>query len=173
MGDPRLNSIHLDGSNRRDQYRRAREKLLGARGFHTLIAERQEEAEVDRPDTIIQGPVEGQADELVFWLQDQQDECIYPLKVGINTAGRSEDNDVVVNDSYVSRRHCAILVHAGRGCELHDTASKNGTYLNGNRIAGPTRLKAGDEIRLCGKHFIFRSKNEPAERGSGTLSVAL
>ena len=40
-------------------------------------------------------------------------EYIYPLKVGINTVGRSPDNDVVVQDCYISRRHCAILVHTG------------------------------------------------------------
>ncbi len=172
MGDPRFNSIHLDGSARRDQYRRARERLLGARGFQTLIAEKKEEGAEDRPDTIIQGPVEGQAEELVFWLQDQ-DDCIYPLKVGINTAGRSEDNDVVVEDSFVSRRHCAILIHLGKDCELHDTASKNGTYLNGSRITGPTRLNPGDEIRLCGKHFRFRSKRDGVQHGSGTLSASV
>jgi len=39
------------------------------------------------------------------------------------------DNDVVLQDAYVSRRHCAILIHlTGERCELHDIASKNGTF---------------------------------------------
>ena len=91
-----------------------------------------------------------------YWLVDK--EFIYPLKVGVNTLGRSADNDVVVEDFHVSRRHCAILVHAGRACELHDTASKNGTYLNGTRLAGPTSLKSGDEIRICDRQFVFLAK---------------
>lgn len=73
----------------------------------------------------------------------------HPLKVGVNTVGRLADNDVVLDDPHVSRRHCAVLVHSNQSCELHDVASKNGTFLNGERIACPTRLKAGDEIRMC------------------------
>lgn len=171
MGDPRFNSIHLDGSGRRDDYRQARERLLNSRGLQTLMAEKQEAGEEDRPDTIIQGPAQGQVEELAFWLQDQEN-CVYPLKVGVNTAGRSEDNDVVVEDAYVSRRHFAILIHVGKTCELHDTASKNGTYLNGDRISGPTPLKPGDEVRVCGKHYIFRSRQNAIPRSSGTLSAA-
>ena len=72
--------------------------------------------------------------------------------------GRSPDNDVVLDDAYVSRRHCAVLVHAGDRCELHDVASKNGTYLNGQKICGPTRLKSGDEIRMCNKNLVFVSR---------------
>jgi hypothetical protein len=30
-----------------------------------------------------------------------------------------------------------ILVHATSGCELHDTASTNGTFVNGHRIHDP------------------------------------
>jgi pSer/pThr/pTyr-binding forkhead associated (FHA) protein len=67
------------------------------------------------------------------------------------------DNDVVMADGSVSRRHCAIVLHASRGCEIHDTASKNGTYLNGKRILGPTRLVAGDEIRMSDHTIVFQS----------------
>jgi pSer/pThr/pTyr-binding forkhead associated (FHA) protein len=70
---------------------------------------------------------------------------------------------VVVEDAYVSRRHCAVLVHAGNYCELHDVASKNGTYLNGRKIECPTRLKAGDEIRMCNKNLVFMSTAAAAE----------
>src|SRR5947199_125562 len=88
-----------------------------------------------------------------FVLMDK--EYVYPLKVGLNTIGRMPDNDVVLEDAYVSRRHCAVLVHAGDVCELHDVASKNGTFLNGQKIEGPTPLKTGDEIRMCNKHLVF------------------
>src|SRR4029077_10818301 len=75
--------------------------------------------------------------DLQFWLLDK--EFVYPPRIGLNTIGRSPENDVVVKDGYVSRRHCAILVHAGDGCELHDTASKNGTFINGRKLGGPAR----------------------------------
>jgi pSer/pThr/pTyr-binding forkhead associated (FHA) protein len=69
------------------------------------------------------------------------------------------DNDVVISDGSVSRRHCAILVHTQRGCELHDTASKNGTFLNGKRVMGPTRLSDGDQIRMCDHTVVFKSSD--------------
>src|SRR5215831_845583 len=108
MGDPRLNSMHLDAARRQD-YRRAREELLRARGNHTLYAEHCP-GEPDAGSTCIRhlpgGGVSGPPPELEYWLVDR--DFIYPLKVGLNTLGRSGDNDVVVAEAYVSRRHCAI-----------------------------------------------------------------
>lgn len=153
MADPRLNSVHLEGG-RREQFRLAREKLLRARGWQTLLVEQQGElAASPSPQTLIQNNHTVAPAHVQFWLVDK--DYIYPLKIGLNTVGRSSDNDVVINDGYVSRRHCAILVHSGAGCDLHDTASKNGTYLNGTRLTGPSRLKAGDEVRMCDRTLIF------------------
>jgi hypothetical protein len=148
MVDPRLNSVHLEAP-RREDYRRAREALLNARGPQTMAAE----GEPARPAGIAEYPRARVPDSMRFWLLDG--EAVYPLKVGLNTVGRAPENDVVVPDGYVSRRHCVILVHAGRGCELHDTASKNGTFVNGARLDGPTRLKPGDEIRMCDCRLVF------------------
>ena len=155
MADPRLNSIHLEPP-RRQQYRRAKEGLLNARGWQTLVAEQEDNASAaERPRTVIgiDPDRSNLPDALQFWLMDK--DFIYPLKVGLNTVGRAPENDVVIQDGFVSRRHCAILVHAGSGAELHDTASKNGTYLNGNKLSGPTRLSSGDEIRMCDRNLIF------------------
>src|ERR1700722_7702173 len=139
MVAPRLNSIHLTDS-RRMEYRHAREVLLQSRGYNTLCAVQEAPEDVDG-HTCIDAPA-GEppvgAPIGAFWLTDPK--RVYPLKVGVNTLGRSTDNDVVVEDGCVSRRHCAILVHVTSGCEIHDTASKNGTNLNGVRLAGPTRL---------------------------------
>jgi pSer/pThr/pTyr-binding forkhead associated (FHA) protein len=163
MADPRLNSLHLEGPRRQD-YRRAREALLGARGWQTLAAENSEGTDASKPEglTLLQEQEQGKAREgqpgtgYRFWLVDR--DSIYPLKVGINTLGRSPDNDVVLQDPYISRRHCAILIHASDGCEVYDTASKNGTYVNGRRLSGSTRLLAGDEIRMCELQLIFMTK---------------
>jgi pSer/pThr/pTyr-binding forkhead associated (FHA) protein len=172
MADPRLNSIHLE-SPRRADYRRAREDLLRARGMNTMAVEADvdpAEAAGANPHTIIQNAGDRPPTGLNFWLVDN--EYIYPLKVGINTVGRSPDNDVVVQDSYISRRHCAILVHTHEACELHDTASKNGTYINGKRIAGPTRLHSGDEIRICDQRLVFVARTNPPEKESPTHTLA-
>jgi FHA domain len=164
MNDPRLNSVHLDTS-RREEFRRARDALLGARGLHTLSAEQVP----DRPrigdqsvsEAVPQAAASPPAD---HWLSDQ--ESVYPLRVGVNTIGRLADNDVIIPGPYVSRRHCAILVHAGDGCELYDIASKNGTYVNGARLSGPTLLHVGDEIRMCDRRFVFMSRESGAQAQS-------
>src|SRR5262245_22905449 len=126
MADARLNSIHLDFP-RRDDFRHAREALLGSRWTSTVALERglEQWADAAGGQTMIQDRKDRLPPVVIFWLTDQQ--AIYPLKVGINTIGRLPDNDVVVQAPYVSRRHCAVLVHHSNGCELHDIASKNGT----------------------------------------------
>jgi hypothetical protein len=160
MGDPRLNSLHLDPSRRQD-YRRARDALLQARGNETICAEHGRDDASDVNNTIIRNADASLPASLDCWLVDR--EYVYPLKIGVNTMGRSADNDVVVEDLYVSRRHCAILMHHDNTCMLHDTASKNGTYLNGTRINGATPLHPGDEIRICNRQFVFLTRQGPPE----------
>jgi len=80
---------------------------------------------------------------------------VYPLHLGMNSVGRLPDNDVVVRDECVSRRHCAVVIHSDLRCELHDVASKNGTILNGKKIPGPTRLQSGDQVTLCNRRLTF------------------
>jgi pSer/pThr/pTyr-binding forkhead associated (FHA) protein len=110
------------------------------------------------------GPLgNGLAGRFTFYLKDGVN--VYPLHVGMNSVGRLPDNDVVVRDECVSRRHCAILIHSDLRCELHDVASKNGTLLNGKKIPVPTRLQSGDQITLCNRRLTFHiaeAVTEPA-----------
>jgi len=155
--DPRLNSVHLEAPRRQD-YRRAREALLQARGGNTCYAERQiAEPDSSPSNTLFQRAEHPDPKALHCWLADEQ--YIYPLKIGLNTLGRSSDNDVVVPDCFTSRRHCAIVVHTGDGYEVHDTASKNGTFLNGAKLSHPASLQSGDTIRICEHEFVFFSRD--------------
>ena len=156
MNDPQLNSMHLE-SPRRDNFRRAREELLGARGNRTINLAGAR----NLPDLPHQTVVHREADARVpegsdFWLSDKS--AIYALKVGVNTIGRLPDNDVVLSGEFVSRRHCAILVHASDGCEVYDIASKNGTFINGAKLSGPMSLAPGDQIRMCDREVVFMSR---------------
>jgi FHA domain len=172
MADPRFNSIHLDGL-RREEFRLAREALLNARGTETLTAERGfgRDVAADAFQTAIDKIVNLAPATAPYVLMDK--DYIYPLKVGLNTVGRMPDNDVVIHDPYISRRHFAILVHAGDGCEVHDFASKNGTLVNGCRINGPTRLNSGDEIQMCNQRLVFVSKPaSPVGPGSQPTKLA-
>jgi hypothetical protein len=173
MGDPRLNSLHLDPSRRQD-YRRARDQLLQARGCETICAERQRDDDSQVNNTLIRQSTSAVPAAVECWLTDN--EFVYPLKVGLNTMGRSADNDVIVEDLYVSRRHCAILMHHDTTCELQDTASKNGTFVNGSKIAGPTALKPGDRIRICNREYVFHNRTAvpegPPANASPTRTIA-
>jgi hypothetical protein len=159
MNDQRFNSIHLELPERREDFRRARARLLDNCGMQTLAFDRdriRDAGEVG-PCTLIDC-ADAAPGNLAFWLVDK--DGMYALRPGLNSVGRMPDNDVVISDGSVSRRHCAIVVHTQRGCELHDTASKNGTFVNGKRIHGPTRLHSGDEIRMCDHTVVFKSATE-------------
>jgi DNA-binding winged helix-turn-helix (wHTH) protein len=78
------------------------------------------------------------------------------LRQGENLLGRVEDGAVWIESPTVSRRHARILVE-GEKAILEDLASKNGTFLRGQRIAAPTPLHDGDVIRLGGVAMTLRA----------------
>ena len=67
------------------------------------------------------------------------------------TFGRARECDVVLDTSAVSRLH-ARCTRSGPNVYLEDLGSRNGTFLNGQRLAAhtPQRLRAGDEVSLAG-----------------------
>jgi hypothetical protein len=157
MDDPRLQSLHLGIDPRREQYRRAREVLLGARGWATRGVEYLQDlaADSDAWPALVPIPPKQLLPGAKFALVDPQSNRVYPLHVGLNTLGRLPDNDIVLEEIWISRRHCVVLVHARGGCELHDTASLNGTFVNGYRVQQPVTLQLGDEIKLSKKRLLF------------------
>jgi hypothetical protein len=71
--------------------------------------------------------------------------------------GREESCDIVIPDRQVSRQHARIYPSTG-DIFLEDLGSKNGTYLNGQRIDDPQQLHEGDEIRIAfTQTFLFLS----------------
>ena len=61
--------------------------------------------------------------------------------------GRQSDNDLVLLDNRISRRH-ARIVKDDEGYLLEDVGSRHGTFVNGERVEAPRRLKTGDRISL-------------------------
>ena len=153
--DPRLLSVHLEGNPRRDAFRAARGRVEHAAGGHTVAGELRLPLGSEARDlkTLAPGEVPVKQAGTQCWLLDRGKQV--PLKVGLNSIGRLPDNDVVIDDATVSRRHCAIVVHSDLTIELHDVASKNGTTINGRKIQGPTRLRDGDEIGLSERNLTF------------------
>ena len=58
-----------------------------------------------------------------------------------------EDTDLAINDDELSRRHAVVRRHANR-LQVEDLGSTNGTFVDGNRIAEPTLLGGGAEIKI-------------------------
>lgn len=61
--------------------------------------------------------------------------------------GRSDGNDLVVNDQNVSRFHAVFSVSSS-GVVLSDLSSLNGTFVNSTRITTPVELKDGDRVSI-------------------------
>jgi serine phosphatase RsbU (regulator of sigma subunit) len=62
------------------------------------------------------------------------------------TLGRQSDNDMVLLDNRISRRHASI-VQDGQEYILQDDGSRHGTFVNGERIT-TVSLRNGDQISL-------------------------
>lgn len=61
--------------------------------------------------------------------------------------GRGETAHLRPQSDLISRAHCAILVQDGR-VVLRDIESRNGTFLNEERVVGEVPLKIGDRLRV-------------------------
>jgi pSer/pThr/pTyr-binding forkhead associated (FHA) protein len=58
-----------------------------------------------------------------------------------------EDSDLDIDDLELSRRHVVVRRFANR-LQVEDLGSTNGTFVDGNRIAEPTLLGGGAEIKI-------------------------
>src|SRR5215469_6646400 len=58
-----------------------------------------------------------------------------------------EDADLDIDDLELSRRHAVVRRFANR-LQVEDLGSTNGTFVDGNRIAEPTLLGGGAEIKI-------------------------
>lgn len=79
---------------------------------------------------------------------------VVALHEGATRLGRSEDNEVVLSDVGVSRRHSQVY-WSGSECLIEDLGSGNGTYLRGQRIQSQP-LADGDEVVIDPFVLTFR-----------------
>ena len=83
------------------------------------------------------------------------------------TIGRSQDNDVVLDDSQISRHHCELVQYDDGKVAISDNNSTNGTFVNGERISGKRFLRASDSVKLGPIAFRWTSYvqiTQPYER---------
>ena len=86
------------------------------------------------------------------------------------TIGQSDANDVPLSfDKTVSRVH-AVLERVASRWYLRDLGSRNGTFVNGERIWGERLIRAGDEIRLGSVRLVARVAGSE-DGGEGTVAA--
>jgi pSer/pThr/pTyr-binding forkhead associated (FHA) protein len=67
------------------------------------------------------------------------------LPGNIRTIGRATGANFIVDAHLVSRVHCQLSAVAAE-LEVKDLDSTNGTFVNGERITGTSRLNPGDRL---------------------------
>jgi hypothetical protein len=80
---------------------------------------------------------------------------------GTCSLGRTDDNDVVLADVLVSRRHALIQKQSREELWLVDLGSRNGTHLNGRRLARPMLLRDQDHIIIGQYRLVFHQPRAP------------
>ncbi len=81
----------------------------------------------------------------------------FPFRVG-----RAPEAELQLSGASVSKLHAAVD-REGDAFSLVDLGSRNGTYLNGERIEAPAALRSGDVIRIGGQEirFVRRRRRRP------------
>ncbi len=78
---------------------------------------------------------------------DHAPDNVFPLLDAEQTIGRAPTNQISIADGSVSSVHARIL-RTAEGFVLEDLQSRNGTFVNGEKVDGKRPLADGDLIRL-------------------------
>jgi pSer/pThr/pTyr-binding forkhead associated (FHA) protein len=101
--------------------------------------------------------------------QDHQQ--LYFLDAGQASVGRRDTSDLVLDwDEQVSRLHAQFERVDADWTIIDDGLSRNGTFVNGERINGRRRLEDGDSVRFGGTTMIFRSPQLDDQQGTAVAS---
>src|SRR5512147_2666647 len=84
------------------------------------------------------------------------------------TIGRDSTNEIVINDAEVSRRHARLTFQGGKYV-LEDLGSTNGTFVNGQRLAGPRVLKPGEVVSF-GEQIVLVFEATTFDAGATVVS---
>jgi DNA-binding CsgD family transcriptional regulator len=93
------------------------------------------------------------------------------LEAGRLTLGTDPANDLALAaDATLSRLH-AVLERYGAGWCVRDLGSRNGTFVNGQRIWSERALRPGDELRVGATRLVYRG-DEPGGAGTQASEAA-
>lgn len=97
---------------------------------------------------------------------------VFPIDADCVVLGRHPHCNIVLDIGAVSRQH-AQIVRTPTGYFVEDLNSRNGTFLNEQRLHGRRPLRHGDRIRICDLVFVFHdAPSSTGEGGQSTLTEA-
>ncbi len=105
-------------------------------------------------ETVIEeGGVEGALAILVV-KSGKKGGATFPLKKKVINIGRYSSNEIVIDDSKVSRQHSKIKIEDDKFV-IYDLASTNGTFVNNEKITS-FELNDRDEIKIGNTILVFK-----------------
>ena len=128
------------------------------------------------PDANVGGDGSGQQPALgarnhavVFTLTGPDQGAVVPLHGTTAWIGRSPELLIHLSDEAVSKRHAQLKRRADGFTYVEDNGSRNGTYVNDERLHGPRRLADGDHLRVGNTIMRFSMLDELEERALTNL----
>lgn len=78
--------------------------------------------------------------------------------------GRAEDCQLRPKSDMISRHHCVLMIESD-AVVVRDLGSRNGTFVNNERVSGETPLKHGDRLRVGPLEFeLHCAERTPAKK---------
>jgi pSer/pThr/pTyr-binding forkhead associated (FHA) protein len=84
--------------------------------------------------------------------------------------GTSPDNDLIIDNPTVSKRH-AIIRRRFRAYTLTPLNSTNGTFVHNQRVTGSIKIRKGYELRFGGARFVFVGCHPSDRKTSGAKFI--
>jgi len=110
------------------------------------------------------------SDALLVYRDAEGRQVIAPLVGSQLTIGRRGDDDIALGwDKQVSRLHAQLERTKGDWCLVDDGLSRNGSFVNGERMVGKRLLADGDRLCFGTTAMIYRAP--AAERVESTVGV--
>jgi adenylate cyclase len=100
-----------------------------------------------------------------------------PFESEINntaTIGRTGDNTIRLQGNHVSRQHAIVRCHNGFQYQIMDLGSRNGTFVNDQRVVMPITLEPGAKVRIASYELVFDQTpdDDPSGHVDATLAAA-
>jgi FHA domain/Bacterial regulatory proteins, luxR family len=107
----------------------------------------------------------------LLYRDGQDHQRLFFLDASQASVGRRDTSDLVLDwDDQVSRLHAQFERVDTDWTIVDDGLSRNGTFVNGERLTGRRRLEDGDSLRFGGTTMTFRSPDLDEQQGTAVAS---